>query len=440
MPIKIIDRYIIKELTKIFLISVGSLTMVLYLDKFLFIAENIVSRGVSIMEIFLIILYLSPSFLTLTVPISVLVASVATFNQFSASNEWIAMKSCHLSFLQTMRPVLIFSFLIYLLASIIMIYALPWGNLAYKQQVYDIIKNRANINIKPNVFNYSFKNIVILTKKRQGQFFLTDVFIADSTQSKSPRIITANQAVILPKLEKLKVQLELKNGTIHELSDTLNEYQTINFDLYELSLNIPDTDRLEKEAMLGNRELSISQLLQQIKDFNAKGLPTYTAKVELSKKFAIPFTCLLFGLLGAPLGIYSSRSGRSGSFATSILVILLYYMGLIFMQNMAKAGAVEPYSSIWIPNFIVLGVIIYTSYKMQKDLPFSAAEWCIDYSTRIYTFFKKIILQLLPKSNHKSIASLRYGSSNQEIERSTRKIMREKIQKLKSNKDLSGFE
>ena len=51
MPIKIIDRYIIRELTKIFLISVGSLTMVLYLDKFLFIAEMIVNRGVTIIEV-----------------------------------------------------------------------------------------------------------------------------------------------------------------------------------------------------------------------------------------------------------------------------------------------------------------------------------------------------------------------------------------------------
>ena len=51
MPIKIIDRYIIRELTKIFLISVGFLTMVLYLDKFLFIAEMIVNRGVTILEV-----------------------------------------------------------------------------------------------------------------------------------------------------------------------------------------------------------------------------------------------------------------------------------------------------------------------------------------------------------------------------------------------------
>ncbi len=134
MSINIIDRYIFRELIKIFLITVGALTTVLYLDKFLFIAENIVNRGVSLWEVFLIIIYISPSYFSLTIPISVLVASVATFNQFSASNEWVAMKSCHLSFMQSMRPVLMFSFFTYILAVIIMVYALPWGNFSYKQK------------------------------------------------------------------------------------------------------------------------------------------------------------------------------------------------------------------------------------------------------------------------------------------------------------------
>ena len=390
MPINIIDRYIIRELSKIFLISVGSLTVVLYLDKFLFITENIVNRGVSILEVFLIMIYISPAYLALTIPISVLIASVATFNQFSASNEWVAMKSCHLSFIQTMRPVFIFSVFAYLLAVIIMIYALPWGNLAYKQKTYEIIKYRADINIKANIFNYDFKDLVILTKERHGQFQLMDILIADTTKSSqkkralekvtdkkihlSPRIITAKQAMILPDREALKIRLKLKKGTIHEMGDKPSEYQTISFDTYELNLGLPNTDKLEKEALVGHRELSVSLLLQQIKDFEKKGLPTYAAKVELSKKFAIPFTCLLFGLLGAPLGIHSSRGGKSGSFATSIVVITLYYVGLIFMQNMGKSGEIEPYLSVWLPNIIVLGIIIYTSYKMQKDLPFKLID------------------------------------------------------------------
>jgi len=371
MPINIIDRYIIRELLKIFLITVGALTSVLYLDKFLFIAENIVSHGVSLLEVFLIMIYISPSYLSLTIPIGVLVASVATFNQFSVSNELVAMQSCHLSFIRIMRPVFVFSILTYLLAVFIMIYALPWGNLAYKQKTYEIIKNRASINIKPNIFNYDFKHLVIFAKERKQKFHLFDIFIADTTQSKQPRIITANQAIIRPDMKEFKIRLELTNGTIHELGSKLNEYQTINFDIYELNLSLPNTDQLEKEALVGHRELSISSLVQQIKGLEKKDLPTYAPKVELSKKFAIPFTCLLFGILGATLGIHSSRGGKSGGFATSIIVILLYYLGLIFMQNMGKSGEIEPYSSVWIPNIFVLGIIIYTTYKMQKNLQFN---------------------------------------------------------------------
>jgi lipopolysaccharide export system permease protein len=292
-----------------------------------------------------------------------------------------------------------------------MVYALPWGNFAYKQKTYEIIKNRADINIKPNIFNYDFKDLVILAQKREKKLQFRGILIADTTQSKSPKIITANQAIILPNIESLKIRLELTNGTIHELGDKLSEYQTISFDTYELNLSLPDTIRLEKEALVGHRELSINLLLKQIKDFEKKGLPTFAAKVELSKKFAIPFTCLLFGLLGAPLGIYSSRGGKSGSFATSIMVILLYYMGLIFAQNMGKSGEIEPYSSIWVPNIIIFCVIVYTSYKMQKDLPFNFINRIVDNISITYKLLSSFYLRLLPHTDDNRIKLLNYEAS-----------------------------
>ena len=431
MHIKIIDRYIIQELIKVFLISTCALTMVLYLDKFLFMAEMIVNRGVSFFEMCRIMMYISPAFLALTVPMSVLVASVVAFNQFSAYNEWVAMKACNLSFLQTMRPVLIFSLFTYFLAAIIMVYALPWGNLSYKKLIFNIIKTRASIDIKPNVFNYDFKNLVILVKGREGQSKLTGVFIADSTQSETPKIITASRGLILPNPESLKIQLELTNGTIHELGNTRSDYQTINFDMYDLTLKLPDTERLEKEALVGNRELSIDQLLMKIDELKNEGLPARGAQVELSKKFAIPFTCLLFGLLGAPLGIHSSRSGKSGSFAMCVMVILLYYMGLIFMQNMGRVGKLEPYSSVWIPNIIMLMITIYTSYKMQKDLPFRLTEWVADRTIIIYEFSRNTLSKLVPQSPRQNIKPLKYGRNREVLDETTKKIMREKMQNLK---------
>ncbi len=425
-PFKTIDRYIFMELFKIFLISVASLTMVLYLDKFLFMAEMIVNRGVTFLEMCRIMLYSAPAFLALTVPMSVLVASLVAFNQFSAHNEWIAMKACNLSFLRTMRPVLLFSAIAYLIASTIMFYALPWGDLSYRKLIYDVIKNRAYVDIKSNVFNHDFKNLVILVKERKSQSKLINVFIADASQSDSPKIITANEGNILPNPKSLKIQLELKNGTIHEPSPERQSYQTINFEVYSLALNLPNTKRLEEEALVDNRGASLGQLREQIFELTMKGLPTRGLKVELSKKFSVPFTCLLFGLLGASLGVHSSRAGKSGSFAMCVFVIILYYVGLILTQNMGIIGVLEPYSSVWIPNIILLGITLYIAYKMQKELPFKLTEWTADRMATIYEFFKKIFTALVPQEPRPALQSRKYGRGQKILSKPSIKLRRKK--------------
>jgi lipopolysaccharide export system permease protein len=390
MFFKIIDKYIFGELMKMFLVSIFAMTMVLYLDKFLFMAEMIVNRGVSSMELFMMMVYISPAFLAITIPMAVLMASVVTFNQFSANNEWVAMKACNMSFMQLMKPVLFFSLFAYFLANIVMFWALPWGNQSYKVLVYDIIKNRASVDIKPNVFNRDFKNLILLVKEHQENSLLKGVFIADTSKAESPQIITSEEGVIFSNRETLKIQLKLNNGTIHDLSNKGSDYQTLNFDRYDINLSLPDTERLEQKALVGNRELSFPKIIEKIKEMKKKGLPTSGPEVELSKKFSIPFTCLLFAFLGAPLGIKSSRSGKSGSFGITLVVIMLYYIGLIMTQNLGRIGEIHSYTSVWIPNAILIVVVAYVLYKMQKELPFKFLEVFIGLLITVLDFFKKI--------------------------------------------------
>jgi lipopolysaccharide export system permease protein len=392
MFFKIIDRYILTELLKIFFISIFAMTMVLYLDKFLFMAEMIVNRGVSFLELVLMMVYISPAFLAVTIPMAVLMASVVTFNQFSANNEWVAMKACNISFIQLMKPVLFFSLIAYLMANIIMFWALPWGNQSYKVLVYDIIKNRANVDIKPNVFNRDFKNLILLVKEHQQNSLLKGVFIADTSKEGSPQIITSDQGVILSNPKTLKIQLKLDRGTIHQLSNEGGDYQTLNFDRYDINLSLPDTERLEKKALVGNRELSFTQIREKIVEMKQKGLPTSGPEVELSKKFSIPFTCLLFAFLGAPLGIKSSRSGKSGSFGVTLAVIMFYYVGLILTQNLGRIGKLHSYTSVWIPNIILITVVIYVIYKMHKELPFRFMERFVDILITLFDYVKKLFV------------------------------------------------
>jgi len=390
MLFKTIDKYIFKELFKLFVICTGAFTIILYLDKFLFMAEMIVNRGVSFYEMVMMMTYISPAFLALTVPMGVLLASVITFNQFSANNEWVAMKASNWSYLKLMKPVACFAFMSYVLANIIMFWAIPWGNQSYKILIYDIIKNRANFEIKPNVFNKDFKDLILVVKERHQNSFLKGVFIADTSHKESPKIITSSEGFIYSNPNTLKIQLKLNNGTIHELSKDRGNYQTLNFDRYDISLKLPETEKLERKALAGNKELSLDKIKEKIVELKKKGLPTAGAEVEISKKFSLPFACLLFAFLGAPLGVKTGRSGKSGSFGITILVILLYYIALIMTQNLGRIGEIDSYASVWIPNIILLFLVIYSSYKMQKEKPFIVLDKIADIFMTIYDFSTRV--------------------------------------------------
>jgi lipopolysaccharide export system permease protein len=395
---KIIHRYIFTEILKVFALSTMFLTMVMFLDKAMFMTDLILNRGLSMLEVGQMVLYISPIFLSITIPISVLVAAVVAFNQFSAENELVVMKSCGWSFMYLLRPVLLFSFLAYITTNVIIFYALPLGNQALKQMIFEIVKTRANIDIKPNVFNRDFDNMVLMIKEKDGQNGFKGVFIADSSFKGSTKVILSEQGFIMTDPANLRIQLQLRNGSIHDLAKQGEDYQIMKFDRYDLTLDIPGTDQLKKKRILKPREMSISELRQQIKQNENSAWKDDVAKVELSKRFSIPLTCILFGIIGVPLGITSRRSGKSGGFVFAVLIILIYYVGLVLMQNFGRSGMINPYFSVWIPNIVLLIFTVYVSYKTQKEKPLRTLNTINEWTSAIWEY-------LLKKFGHTKIHS-----------------------------------
>lgn len=369
----IIHRYIFRENFKIFVLSTMFLTMIMFLEKAMFMTDLILNRGLTIFEVGRMVLYISPIFLSLTIPISVLVASVATFNQFSSENEFVVMKSCGWSFSYLLRPILMFSFLAYLATNTIIFFALPMGNQALKQMIFEIVKTRANIDIKPNVFNRDFDKRVLMIKEKTAPNTFRGVFIADSSFKGSTKIILSEEGQISTDPANLRIQLQLRNGSIHDLANQGEDYQIMKFDRYDLTLNIPGADEFNKKQILKTREMSFSELNERIaaKEKN-NSHEDELEKVELSKRFSIPLTCILFGVIGVPLGITSQRSGKSGGFIFATLIILGYYVSLGLLENLGRSGWVNPYFSVWIPNIGLLIFCLYVGYKTQKEIPFKA--------------------------------------------------------------------
>jgi lipopolysaccharide export system permease protein len=89
---------------------------------------------------------------------------------------------------------------------------------------------------------------------------------------------------------------------------------------------------------------------------------------EYHKKFAIPFACLIFGILGVPLGITSRRSGKSRGFSVGIGVVLLYYVMQLAGDALGENGQISPVVGTWAPNVIFLTAAVISFVLAAQEV------------------------------------------------------------------------
>ena len=113
---------------------------------------------------------------------------------------------------------------------------------------------------------------------------------------------------------------------------------------------------IKKEKRIKNLERQINNEFNLIKSYK-KSKNKYG--VEIHKKFSIPVACILFVLLGAPLGVMSKRGGFAVSTSLSFGFFLIYYVLLIGGEEMADRNILSPSIGMWTPNLIILCIAFY---------------------------------------------------------------------------------
>ena len=367
--------YILKEILPIFLIGLMIFTVILLMDKIFKLIELIVTRGVNVSQILMLLLFISPSFLIFTIPMAVLLAILLAFGRLSSDSEITAFKASGMSLYQLFLPVSIFSICAYLLTTFLVFYGLPWGNMGFKTTLYMIAQSKADIEIKERVFNDTFDGLVVYVDKVpiQGKR-MEGILIYDERDQGNIITTFAREGFLSSDPKSQEVILRLLNGDIHRIEYQTNIYQKVKFDTYDLKLELANTfTNIGKK--LKDREMSIDDIKEKMEEMRKKGKDTTPLKVELHRRYAFPFACIVFGLIGVPLGIQPRRSGRSYGFIFSILIILAYYISLTASEIFALRHTIPAFFAGWIPNFLFGILGIYLLIKAAKESPFNPLIW-----------------------------------------------------------------
>ncbi|MDI9570349.1 MAG: LPS export ABC transporter permease LptF [Pseudomonadota bacterium] len=368
---KIVDRYILKEIVFPFLMILLILTFVLLMGRILQLMDLMVNKGIRVLDIALLVIYLMPSFLLFTIPISLFVAIMMGLGRLSGDNEFLVLKAAGLSLHRLSRPIFAAAAVCFLLTALTGHYLAPYGNLAVKTLLFDLARQKASAGIKEKVFNDEFSGILLYADKVpvRGEH-MEGVLISDTRNAEEQRAIIAEKAYLVADPRAMTVTLRLENGATHSVDRNLRNYRRMDFSRYDLKLDFGTTAVGDAEKTKASTEMTVGEMLRRMRDKKLKDADLRELAIEINKKFSIPFSTLAFGILAIPLGIRKHRTVKYWGFTIGLAVVIAYYLLRLGGEALAETGRLTPFIGAWAPN-IVLGIVglwLYLQAAAEKPL------------------------------------------------------------------------
>jgi lipopolysaccharide export system permease protein len=371
---KIINRYILKEVAIPFVMILFVLTFVLLMGRILQLMDLMVNKGIGFIDMAIFIILLMPSFLMFTIPISLLVAIMIGLGRLSGDNEITIMKASGISMYQLSRPVAAASVIAFIMTAVITLFLVPQGNYATKQHLYNVSKKQASIGIREKIFIDDFDGLLIYAETiPMDGAFMEGVLISDTRLTQEPTTIIARKAYLISDPKALTVTMRLENGSTHTVDAGLNNYRKMDFSNYDVNLDIRaalfDEKKLKEKS---SGEMTVLELREKLRESELEKLRQREVAIELNKKLSIPMSCLIFGILGVPLGIRAHRSVKSRGISLGAIIVALYYMLQLGGEALVQTGKVSPPLGAWVPNLIfgLAGVILFVMTAKEMSWPF----------------------------------------------------------------------
>jgi len=365
---RILSLYIIREISSLFLLGIILFTLILLMARLINLTELVVSHGVAIADVCKMILYLIPSFLIYTIPMAFLLAVLLAFGRLSADNEIVVIKACGISLFQVMPPVMFCACVAVLLAFGVSTIGIPWGNSSFRELSQQVLTKNIAGTIREKTFWDDIPGLVMYTdhyEEKSQQ--LKGVVIHDGRNQSRPMTIFARDGVISGASQSNALLLSLQNGSIHMAGEG-GSYRMVHFGEYSMTVG----DREKRTPQSRNEsDMWLSDLKSRIDDPAIPATLRISYLIEYHSRFTFPCASFVFALLAVPLGIQNRRSGKSGGFAVSILIILFYYVMMSVAKSFPERGILPASIALWLPNlfFFSIGLYFLRMASMEQSLP-----------------------------------------------------------------------
>ncbi len=371
---RILTRYILREVTAHALIGAAIFTFVLFTRDLGRILELVVRASAPLPSVAEIFFYTVPLALTYTLPMSVLVGILIGLSRLAADSEITAMRASGMGVWSFLRVLSIFVIAAWLMALANGLYIAP-RSLAALGHLEDRLKgSQVSFEIQPRVFYEGFPKVVLYVqdvKSAQGAAVWKGVFMADLSDASNPRITLAKEGIVVSEGTD-RLHVHLIDGSAHETNPKdVGDYHISTFQQTDIPIDLPSTENKPDESLPAGL-MNTWALLEKATRVDPISARWYL--IEFHRRFALPTACLVLALVGIPLGLSSKKSGKSGGFVLTILLVFVYYVISLVGVSLARQGKVSPWFGAWLADLVFLALGLFLLLRAEKR-PFELATF-----------------------------------------------------------------
>lgn len=351
-----LDRYVLSEFWKVFVATALGFPLLVIIIDISEKLDNYLARELTTQEIALAYLFGIPETMFQVLPAAVLFATVFTVGGFTRHSEITAAKASGISFHRFIAPIAVgavaATFIGLALAEIIPPLNARRLELLKEKQVRSANQrtNFAYATDEGRVYKIGYADV--------GTGSLTDIEIEPAGPDFPSYLVTAKSGAW-----RSEGGWTLANGYFHLIPDSLSNI-SIQFD----SLH----DRFFTEEpvnLMANpkapAEMGFADLGRFINAMERSGADVRKLRVERMLKIAIPVTCVIIMLIGAPLATSTQRGGTAYGIAISLAVTVIFLVLLQLTQAIGAGGLVQPELAAWMPGALFTLIGTYLLIKVR---------------------------------------------------------------------------
>ena len=353
-----LDQYLINQFWVILGIAImGFLSIFLVVD----LIENLdrfMDNKVPAEIVLKYYIYSIPYFISIGLPMAVLISTVFSLGSMVKRNEWTAMKASGISLYRVATPLILCGLLLSGVSFLLDNNLVSYGNEKRFEIDRDYVKRKSRHKLKNTLKD------IFLQKNSSSHISLSKYQIQ--------KRIGYDLAMV--DLGQLTVQERVDAKKISWNSDSLkwlvSDFSIRQFDRIglETDVRIGKSDSLMNLGFIPDDiqqqarkpdELDYYKLTERIIQLKENGVDTVRWEVTRYMKISFAFTNLIVILCGIPLVVLKERNSLSFGAGASVFVIFGYYAFIKFGQSLGFKGVMDPLTSAWIGNIIfTVGAII----------------------------------------------------------------------------------